>query len=218
MKNFKLLLLFLGIIFISALPVLAVDGVKFHSEMCSYYNPTTDINNVITFKPFSDINYNGVNIKKDSIVKAKVESSEDAKRFHKSGFIKIKFLEVNNNNCIDCLADKNLYGIARKYDKIDKKEAAKTGAELTTTTVAGFLLPGIDIAYYFVKGAIQNTKADTRFKSGVHNAYDNSIMWVFLKGKSIELTQGDMITIIMYVDEEFDPNHKVKVKAKKIAD
>ena len=61
--------------------------------------------------------------------------------------------------------------------------------------------PGVDIAYYFVKGAIQNEKADTRLKSGVHNAYDNSILWIFLKGKPIVFNKGAYVKLLMVKDD-----------------
>lgn len=110
------------------------------------------------------------------------------------------------------MSERNIYLIARKYEKIDGKDAAKTGAKLTLSTAAGLIIPGIDIAYYFTKGVIQNTKADTRFKSGVHNAYDNSIMWFFLKGKSIALNEGDMITDLIYTDSGITTKSKNKKK------
>lgn len=100
---------------------------------------------------------------------------------------------VPKNTFVD-IEKKDIYMVARKYEAIDKKQAAKTAAELTTTTAAGFIIPGVDIAYYFTKGMIKKKEGKTRFKSGVSTAYENSIFWFWLKGKPLDLEENASIS------------------------
>lgn len=209
MNSFKFFkkLVFIFVMLVIASSVCAADIVKFKAEICNDFDPAEYLNSVIEIEPMFDVLYHELDIPADSRIKVKVIYSQDEKRFHKSGFFRFCIVGYNKGDSyIDC-SDSNIVGIAKRYDQIDKKEAAKTGAELTTTTVAGFMLPGIDIAYYFIKGAIQNEKAETRFKSGVHNAYDNSIFWFFQKGKPINLKKGDWLSVILSVDNTKNPDN-----------
>jgi len=193
----KILVLFLCFIFI-AVPSYAVKGVKFIAESCCDFDPDNVVSTELTFRTHSIIEFDSnLIIPKNSIITAKFESSKHERRFHKSGFFTCKLIGYTSDGQMIKVSPRNMKMIGKRYDKIDGKEAAKTGAELATTTAAAFIVPGIDIAYYFVKGAIQNEKADTRFKSGVHNAYDNSILWVFLKGKPIVFSKGEYVNILM---------------------
>ena len=139
-------------------------------------------------------------IPKGSTVYAKVIDSQGERRWHKSGFIicKLKgYTTPNPQNTEDedytNIERKDIYMVARKYEAIDKKQAGKTAAEVTATTAAGIVIPGIDIAYYFTKGMIKKQDDLTRFKSGVHCAYENSIFWFWLKGKPIDLEENASI-------------------------
>jgi len=194
--------LFITFIMVFALGVAyASDGVKFRAEMLCDFDPDNIAQVSVKFKPLSDVSYSDIELPTNSTVTVSVISTQSEKRFHKSGFFRFNIDSCESNGTCVKIYNPNVVGVGKKYDQIDKKEAAKTGAELTTTTVAGFMLPGVDLAYYFVKGAIQNEKADTRFKSGIHNAYDNSVFWFFMKGKPISLKQGDLITVILSKNE-----------------
>lgn len=199
----KILVLFFCFVYISV-PAFAAKGVKFLVESCCDFNPEHIAATQLTFKTDSEVEFDeNLTIPEDSLLTARFISSTREKRFHKNGFFTCKLIKYTNKDGEEIyVKDRNLKMIGKRYEKIDGVEAAETGAEFTATTVAGFLLPGVDIAYYFVKGAIQNTKADTRFKSGVHNAYDNSIMWVFLKGKPITFSKGDSLSILMCKDDK----------------
>lgn len=109
---------------------------------------------------------------------------------------------VNEHNAetVD-LSDKNIYFAVRKYEKIEGKEAAILTTEIIITQAAGivgscfiFFAP-VDIAYFFTKGAIRREKHHNWFKAGVHDAYDNSIFWFWLKGKPIELKEMESVKI-----------------------
>ena len=214
-KVFILLLCFL-MIFNGSVSFASGEALKFKAEICCNFDPDYHISDYITIKPFYDIEYGNLKIPAGTILKAKVNTTTTERRFHKSAFLIVNFEEIKEGDCFKSITGYNIGGVIRKYEKIDKKDATITGAELTTTTVAAFIIPGIDILYYFTKGCIQNTKAETRFKSGVHNAYDNSIMWFFLKGKPIKLVEGDSVAVLMCDNDMITvkKNKSVKIKNK----
>lgn len=154
----------------------------------------------ISFKVQSDlILSNGKRIiPKNSTVYAYILDTQDERRWHKGGFVVCKLKAyttpyMDEEKTVDIEKD-DLYMVARKYQAIDKKQAAITAAEVTTTTAASFVIPGIDIAYYFTKGMIKKQEGKTRFKSGVSTAYENSIFWFWLKGKPIDLEEDTNIS------------------------
>lgn len=136
------------------------------------------------------------NISQGSIINIYIENSSKEKRFHRSGFFIGKLLNYSDPITKETtnIEEKNILVVGRKYDEINASDVAKTGTEFTATTIVGFLVPGSDIVYYFTKGAIKN-ETGTRFKSGVHCAYDNSIFWLILKGKPINLQKGDYVIL-----------------------
>lgn len=198
----KILSILLTFIILISVPlnVFASEGIKFRAIMCTSYDPDKCINNKFEFMPMSNFEYQNHSYTEDSKIIAVVESIQKERRWHKSGFVALKVLGVEENGAYCDLSDSNIKAIVRKYDKINKKDAAKTGAELTATTAASFIIPGIDIVYYFTKGTIKNDNGDTRFKSGVHTAYENSICWFFLKGKPIALNRNDTVTVLFYIN------------------
>lgn len=135
-------------------------------------------------------------IPKGSIVNIYIENTSKEKRFHKSGFFIGKLIDYTTpiENKKNIIEDRNILVVGRKYEEMNATDIARTGTEFTITTIAGFVIPGSDIAYYFTKGAIINDTGK-RFKSGVHCAYDNSILWLILKGKPINLQKGDYIIL-----------------------
>jgi len=157
----------------------------------------------------------GTIIPAQSIIHAAICEYQKEKRFHRSGFFicELKsYTEPVSGNIVD-ISNKEMYFIARKYEKTDAKDAAFTSAEFTVSTAAGFILPGVDIGYYFVKGAIQRKKDPNWFRAGVSNAYDNSILWLVLKGRPIELYTGDEISL-KSIDKEKAEKLKIKIDKK----
>ena len=177
-------------------------GVKFRAQMCGDFATHENINNTVKFIPLTDVEYGGTTLKKGSTVTVRVDDIQREKRFHRNAFFMFTPVKVTDGNGYISLEDCGLHGMARRFDKLDKKDATLTGVEIVTATAAGFFLPGIDIAYYFTKGAIQNKKSTNRFKSGVSNAYDNSILWLILKGKRLNLVNGDMIVVYFGSSED----------------
>ena len=145
---------------------------------------------------------NEVIIPKNSVLKLKTLCARKERRWHKSGFIltKLESYTAENSDIPYNISEENIYLAVRKYEPINKKEAAILATEIIVFTGASYYAPGVDIAYFFTKGAILRQKHHNWFKAGVYNAYDNSIFWFWLKGKPIELEKDSKIKI-QSVDE-----------------
>ncbi len=148
---------------------------------------------IIYFKNESDAELKNVAyLPKNARVKAEVILIQKEKRWHKSAFALLKllsFVPEDSDEVIDLSKD-DIYLAARKYVPINLPDAAGTGIELGATTAASVVLPGIDILYYFTKGAITREDHPNWFKAGVSEAYDNSIFWFIEKGRSIKLEEN----------------------------
>ena len=215
MKRFIIIFL---ISIITVLPVSAKSPVKAQARMTTDYSIDDNTQIEIKFMPGRKVNFGrGVNVQSKSVITAEVYQAQKEKRWHKSGFVICKLMsytEPNSDEEID-ISNRDIYMIARKHEPIDPKEAAIIGTEITTTSIASIFLPGVDIAYFFTKGAIQREKHPNWFRAGVSNAYDNSICWFWLKGKPIELQSGDDIQLVSIKKTKA---RKIKAKAdKKVA-
>ena len=159
---------------------------------------TTELPDEITFKT-KEIRKitEELSIPEGASVTLEVLKAQRELRWHKSGLIlcKLKSYQPELAEKPIDVSDKELYLVARKYEPIDKKEATLIGIELVLAQGASFFAPGVDIAYFFTKGAIQRKKDPQWFKAGVYNAYENSICWFWLKGKPFELSEGEMVQI-----------------------
>ncbi len=170
--------------------------IKSKAKLLNEFNTQESID-LIQFQTNETIEDEGIIIPKNSIIKANVLKFQKEKRWHKDGFILCKILnykDCKTGEAVD-ISSKELYLTLKKYEKIDKVDAAITTAEIAGGTVASCFLPGVDIVYFFTKGAILRDKHPNWFKAGVHNAYDNSIFWFPQKGKKIDLNEGDEIKI-----------------------
>ena len=151
----------------------------------------------------------GTVIPAGAVISCEIMQVQRERRWHKSGYIlsKLDSYTVDNDGTSVDLSDKNVYLAVRKYEAIDGKEAAILTSEIIVTQAAGivgscfiFFAP-VDIVYFFTKGAIKREKHHNWFKAGVHDAYDNSICWFWLKGKPIEL-QGEESIKIQSISEK----------------
>ena len=193
----KLVILLLAFMIIS-MPAVAKDK---KIKIISHINQDFDVENFpdeVRFKTIKKITiHDDVIIPQRSIVAAETVQTQKERRWHKSGYIlcKVKYFITEYEGEVVDISDKNLYLIARKYEPIDKKEASIIATEIILTQGAAFFAPGVDILYFFTKGAIQRKKDPNWFKAGVHNAYENSICWFWLKGKPINLEQNDKVQL-----------------------
>ena len=194
---FKILTIFCLLFFVAVTPAFSKNNIKMLSHISENFNPV-DFPNEINFKTIKKITVlEDITIPQRSIVTAEIIQTQKERRWHKSGYIlcKVKYFVTEYDEKLIDISDRNLYLIIRKYEPVDKKEVAIIATEIILTQGASFFAPGVDILYFFTKGAIQRKKHYNWFKAGVHNAYENSICWFWLKGKPIELMQNEKIQI-----------------------
>lgn len=201
-KYQKIIAIFL-IILITASPISASEKIKFVSKINHEFS-LAEMPDTIEIVTSQDISANNeLLIPKNSTVTADVMQAQKERRWHKSGYILCKlrnYTKENETVPID-ISDKDIYLIGRKYEEINKKDATILGTELVLTQAASivgslfiFFAP-VDIVYFFTKGAIQREKDPNWFKAGFYNAYDNSIMWFWFKGKPIDLAENDSLQL-----------------------
>ncbi|MBR2069766.1 MAG: hypothetical protein IJ877_08410 [Candidatus Gastranaerophilales bacterium] len=214
----KVISLFL-ICFFTVLPVNAKNLVKSNALVHTEYDILDDSENIIEFSPDKNIKISkNVDIPPHAKIKAQIIQSQKERRFHKSGFLICKLLDFTLEGVKVDISKYDAYLIARKYEPIDKKEAAIIATELVVMSGASFFAPGVDIGYFFTKGAILRKKHPNWFKAGVMNAYDNSICWIFLKGKPINLNKNDKVSLKHLTKEDAkDLSAKITYKKDKIA-
>lgn len=192
----------------------AKEKIKLRADMQTDFILKEATKDVI-FKTQKEIKFNeDFSIPKNSTVYAQNIQAQRERRWHKSGYIILKVLKYTpdeNSNPVD-ISDKEIYLVARKYEKIDKKEATILATELIVMQAASVFAPGVDILYFFTKGAIQRKKDPNWFKAGVSNAYENSICWFWLKGKPIDLVIGDEVNL---KGIEVEKAQKLKVQISK---
>lgn len=200
MKKFIAILL---ILILCCNTVFASDKVKFYAGIQNDFSPSSEIPETVEFITSETVKINDeIEIPSGSIVKARTCQYQTERRWHKSGFFicnLLSYLTVEDE--LVELSDKEIYFIVRKYVAMSKKDASILGAEIVLTQAASIVascfivFAPVDIAYFFTKGAIVRKKNPNWFKSGVMEAYDNSIFWFQLKGKPIELAEGDDVKI-----------------------
>jgi len=168
---------------------------------------------ILSFETDREIVYKDITIPQGALVEAQLFQFQKERRWHKSAFIICKILKYQYNNKIYDISDSDIYITIRKYEKINKKEAAIIATELVVMTGASLFAPGVDIGYFFTKGAIQRRKHINWFKAGVFNAYDNSIFWFIQKGKPIKLTHNDVVKI-KHIDKTKAHDIRAKIRYK----
>ena len=221
----KVIAIFL-IFVITCFPVLAADKIKFYADMQTEFSDLLQPEEVEFLIPEDVIINEEITIPAGAAVKAGILQSQKERRWHKSGFFVCRLISysVDEEEPVD-LTEHEIHFVARKYEAINKKDASILGAEIILTQAASivgscfiFFAP-VDIAYFFTKGAISKKKHPNWFRSGVMEAYDNSIFWFQLKGKPIELAEGDEIKLKSVTKEKAEKmTAKIsKRKAKKAA-
>ena len=214
----KIISIFLLFVFI-LLPVGAKNLVNSKAQVHSEFNILDENIKTIKFCPDENIKISrDVDIPPHAEIRAQIIQSQKEKRWHKSGFLICKLLDFTLEGVTVDISKYDAYLVARQYEPVDKKEAAIIATEIIIMSGASFFAPGVDIGYFFLKGAIQRKKNPNWFKAGVSNAYDNSICWFWLKGKPIDLEQNDEIKLkhIQALDAR-DLSAKITYKKDKIA-
>ena len=199
----KRLLLAILIMFVSFSPAFCAEEIKAHGNMAeSFY--TEENAKQINFYSTEEIKVNDdITIPKNSLITAEVVQVQKESRWHKSGYVLCKILSFKPELSEEKkdISDTELYAAIRKYEKIYGKDATILWTEIIVTQAAAIVgscfiyFAPVDIAYFFTKGAIKKDKHPHWFMSGVSSAYDNSVCWFWLKGKSIDLNSDDAVEI-----------------------
>lgn len=199
--------------------VFASDKIKFYGGIQNEFLVNNEIPEYVSFITNEEVNINDeITIPAGALISAKVHQYQKEKRWHKSGFFICNLTKYSmpEGDEID-ISDKDIYFVVRKYESLNKKEAGIIGTELVLTQAASIvascfiIFAPVDIAYFFTKGAIVRKKNPNWFKSGVMEAYDNSIFWFQLKGKPIELAEGDEIRLQSISKEKAEKiNNKIE--------
>ena len=171
----------------------------------------------LTFITYEEINYNDIQIPKGAVIYLKNLQAQRPLRWHKGGLILCLVTKYSpdefSDEIID-ISDKELYLVARKYEQINKKEVSILATEIILAQGASFFAPGVDILYFFTKGAIIGRENKSRLRAGVENVYENSICWFWLKGKPIDLSLGDEVNLKIRSEEDASNLKKKMVKRK----
>ena len=210
--------LFLILIFV-LMPVSAKNLVNSKAKVNTEFSIINETIDTIEFSPNENIKISrNVDIPPKANIKAQIVQFQKERRWHKSGFLVCKLLSFTLEGITVDISQYDAYLIAKRYEPINKKEAIITAAEIIIMQGASFFAPGVDIGYFFLKGAIMRKKHPNWFKAGVMNAYDNSICWFWLKGKPIDLSKNDEIKL-KYIEplEARDLSAKIKYKKDKIS-
>ena len=180
---------------ITVLPGSAKEKIKMISNISDGF-VLSEMPDEIHFRTIKKVVIRDVIIPQRSVVTAETIQAQKERRWHKSGYIlcKVKSFLTEYGENTD-ISDKNIYLIARKYEPVNKKAASILATEILLTQAASFFAPGVDILYFFTKGAIIREKHYNWFKAGVSNAYENSICWFWLKGKPIDLDKDAKIQL-----------------------
>ena len=212
----KLISIFLLLAFASS-PICAKNPVNSKAEVHIDYNIEDNEIKTIEFSPEQNIRISKyVDIPPYARIKAQIIQSQKERRWHKSGFLICKLINFSLEGITVDISKYDTYLVIRKYEPIDKKEAAILATEIIVLQGASFFAPGVDVGYFFLKGAIQRKKHPNWFLAGVSNAYDNSIFWFWLKGKPINLSKADEVKLkYLERDEAHDLSAKVAYRKHK---
>ena len=199
---FKNLIILFFVFLVTLSPAFAKEKVRIISNLSDSFS-VTEMPDEIHFKTPKKVTIQNVTIPQRSIVTAQTIQAQKERRWHKSGYILCRVINylTEYDELVD-VSDKDIYLIARKYEPVNKKDATILATEILLTQAASFFAPGVDILYFFTKGAIIREKHYNWFKAGVSNAYDNSICWFWLKGKPIDIEKEDQIQIKQIKEEK----------------
>ena len=209
----KILVIFLFLAF-SLMPVNAEEFKGSKAKMGTEFN-FVNSETIIEFSSRENIRISPeVDIPPNAVIRAQTLQSQKEKRWHRSGYLICKLLDFTLEGITVDISKYEVYLVAKKYEPIDKKEAAILATELIVLTGASYFAPGVDVGYFFTKGAILRKKDKNWFKAGVKNAYDNSIFWFWLKGKPIDLALNDEIKL-KYMERKKARNKSARIRYRK---
>ena len=139
---------------------------------------------------------NGVLLRKDAVIQGKVLQVVDAKRAKLDAYFIIKptYYTDPKQNVTYKVHDADWESKVVGFKPFDAKETAKSAG----ISVANFFVQGFSTAYHFGNGFIHPTSGRGRFKSGVNEAYENSILSYIEEGKALQVRSGDLLALKFY--------------------
>lgn len=139
---------------------------------------------------------NGVLFRKNAIVQGKVLQVVDAKRAKRDAYFIIKptYYTDPRQNVTYKVKDEDWEAKVVGYKPFDAKDTAKKAS----ISVANFFVQGFSTVYHFGNGFIHPTADKGRFKSGVNEAYENSILSYIEEGKALQVRSGDLLALKFY--------------------
>ncbi len=139
---------------------------------------------------------NGVLLRKNSVIQGSVIQIVDAKRAKRDAYFIIKptYYTDPKQNVTYKVHDADWEAKVVGFKPFDAKETAKKAS----ISVANFFVQGFSTAYHFGDGFIHPTAGKGRFKSGVNEAYENSILSYIEEGKALQVSSGDLLALKFY--------------------
>ena len=139
---------------------------------------------------------NGVLLRQGAILNGKVVQVVDAKRAKRDAYFIIKPTSYTDpyKKTTYHVKDADWEAKVVGYKPFDAKETAKKAG----ISVANFFVQGFSTAYHFGNGFIHPSNGRGRFKSGVHEAYDNSILSYIEEGDALKVRSGDYLALKFY--------------------
>lgn len=157
----------------------------------------------IKVKVLQDSTLGQYDIGVNSILNCKILLVVDPKRGKRNATFYVRPLSYTVNGTT-CTIEDEFYGKYSKFvlSKEEIKEIpAGTVIKKAALSVGNFFVKGLSTGVAFVQGFAQNEKHN-RFKSGVANAYDQSILSYISEGKQLDINVGDDFYLVFKTKED----------------
>ena len=190
----KILLAFLSLAFLG-FPVFASD--KFHVEALEDFS-SENPNNFFKAKLIEDATFGETFMIKGDVINCEVKEVTDPTRAKRNARIYFKLLSyedkigVHNFNGVYVAKYAKTILSKEEIEKIPPKQAAKK----TIRLAGNLVVAGFSTAFSFFDGVHYN-KEGNRFKSGVKQAYDDSLFSYIGYGQEVEIKTGDEFYLIV---------------------
>ncbi len=157
----------------------------------------------IKVKVLQDYTLGEYDIAVNSILNCKILLVVDPKRGKRNATFYVRPLSYTVNGAT-CTIEDEFYGKYSKFvlSKEEIKEIpAGTVVKKAALSVGNFFVKGFSTGVAFVQGFAQNEKHN-RFKSGVANAYEQSILSYISEGKQLDINVGDDFYLVFKTKED----------------
>lgn len=197
MKKIFILLLSLFMTFTSCQAAVQMKVVAMEEFKTETPSETIDVR---VLNPYTLGEYN---IGTNAVLHCQILSITDPKRGKRNAVFFVKPLSYTSDGVITYIKD-DYYG---KYSKfvLSKEEIKEIppGKVISSAaiTVGNFFVKGLSTGVAFVQGFAKNEK-NNRFKSGVSNAYEKSILSYISEGHQLDIKVGDDFYLVFKTKED----------------